>query len=181
MLKTRSQELRERHRKILAWSLVVAVVAHLAIFALTPVFRATPLGSTDLPPDTIGTAAGANALVDVVFGPPTIVGSDGGSWTAPAERILPAQRGARLRPACAKLLTDGRAPLRGRVQLRVKASGRVDVLGFDRETGEPCADEVLREVAGDLWYHWLPDARFPAPVLLVQPVTLVTTSVVLGG
>ena len=29
------------------------------------------------------------------------------------------------------------------------------------------------QLAGDLQYHWLPSERFPAPVHLVQPVTLV--------
>lgn len=172
-MRTRSQELRERYRRILAWSLVAAVAAHVAVFVLAPRFRAGPLGSADLDVDTIGVAGGANAFVDVLFGPPSVRESDGRTWTAPDDRILPAERGVRLERQCLALLRPDRTPLHGRVQLRVKASGRVDVLALPGSTGDPCGDRILEDVAGDLWYHWLPSARFPAPVDVVQPVTLI--------
>ena len=38
--------------------------------------------------------------------------------------------------------------------------------------GDACGDQVIETVAGDLLYHWLPSERFPAPVDLIQPVTL---------
>lgn len=53
--------------------------------------------------------------------------------------------------------------------LRIKASGRVDVMGLASGTGDPCADGTPAEVAGALWYHWLPNDRAPAPVLVEQP------------
>ena len=30
---------------------------------------------------------------------------------------------------------------------------------------------MLRRVAGDLWYRWLPNEEFPAPVELIQPLS----------
>lgn len=171
-MKSRSEQLRERHRRIMGWSLVGAVAVHAVAFLLMPAFRAEPLGGADPPLDTIGVAGGANAEVEVLFGPPTISAQDGTDWTEPPERVLPAERAVRLDPDCVALITGDRMPLRGRVRLRVKASGRVDVLGLPESTGDACGDRIAKEVAGDLWYHWLPNDRFPAPVDLVQPVVL---------
>lgn len=170
---TRSEQLRRRHRKILAGSLAGAALLHLAVFLLMPEFRADPLFGSDAERDTVSVVGLANASVEILFGPPIIRVADGSTWTEPPDRVLPAERGVRLEGACSALLREGGTPLRGRVRLRVRASGRVDVLGLPRGTGEDCGDRILREVAADLWYHWLPNERFPAPVDLVQPVTLV--------
>lgn len=42
-----------------------------------------------------------------------------------------------------------------------------------RSTGDRCGDEILTEMADALVYHWLPTERFPAPVDLLQPVTVI--------
>lgn len=174
-MKTRAAELRARHRTILGWSLGVAIVVHLAVFLLAPEFRTTPLASSDTDPQATDSATAAtapSAVVDVLFGPPTISTPDGSTWSEPPERRLEARRGVALPPLCAAATHEGRTPLSGRVRLTVKASGRVDVTGLAESTGDSCADVVLTTVAGSLWYHWLPSERFPAPVELVQPVTL---------
>lgn len=178
---TRSEQLREKHRRILAWSLLGAVAIHLAVFLLMPQFRAEPLGGSETVLDTTGVASGANATVEVLFGPPSVRQTDGSHWTAPPERVLPAERDVRLETECLALASGGRMPLRGGVQLRVRPSGRVDVLGLPRSTGDACGDRIVKEVAGALWYRWLPDERFPAPVEVDQPVTLITARMGVGG
>ncbi|HZD05882.1 MAG TPA: hypothetical protein VE173_13230, partial [Longimicrobiales bacterium] len=155
-MRTRSEQLRDRYRRILAWSLGGAAAIHVAVFVLMPTFRAEPLGGLDVELDTATAVTGANASVEVLFGPPTIGEPDGSPWTAPRDRVLRAKRGVRLEPACTPLLREERTPRRGRVQLRVRPSGRVDVLDLAGSSGDLCADRVLREVAADLWYHWLP-------------------------
>lgn len=164
---------------MLAWSLVVAAVAHAAVFLLAPGFRAEPLSRPDVELDTTGVAGGANASVRVFFGPPTVNTREGSDWTAPPDRVLSAERAVRLQGACVRLTVEGRTPVGGRVGLRIRASGRVDILGVVSGTGDSCADLILAEVAGDLWYHWLPNDRFEAPVNVEQPVTLMAAS--LGG
>ena len=57
----------------------------------------------------------------------------------------------------------------------VDEGGRTDDVEIEQSTGDACADEVLSRVAGDLWYRWLPSEEFPAPVDLVQPITLAET------
>lgn len=174
---TRAARLRARHRKILGWSLGIALVVHLGFFLLGPEFRTSPLSGSDTGPPapdsaTADSVAPASAVVDVLFGPPTISRPDGSTWSEPPERRLEARRGIELPPLCAAVGREKGMPLSGRVRLTVKASGRVDVTGLAERTGDACADVVLTTVAGSLRYHWLPDEQFPAPVELVQPVTL---------
>ena len=175
---TRSDELRRRDRRVLGWSLVVAAVVHGAVFALAPGFRGETLGTPDLELDSTGVVGGGNATVEVVFGPTVVRLADGADWTAPPERVLWAERAVRLQDACLGLASEARPPATGRVGLRIKPSGRVDVLGLAASSGDPCADRVLSEVAGDLWYHWLPNEQFGAPVEVEQPVTLMTAYLV---
>jgi hypothetical protein len=101
------------------------------------------------------------------------------SWAyIPPERVLMAERAVRLGEGCFPLTNEGRTPIGSRVGLRIRSSGRVDVLGLLASTGDPCADRLLTEIAGDLWYHWLPNQRFQAPVNVEQPVTLLAASLV---
>jgi hypothetical protein len=169
---SRAEQLRAHHRRVLAWSLGAAAVVHVAVFAITPAFRAKPLGGSDVPLEP-GHPVGANATVDVHFGPPLVLLPDGEAWQEPPDRVLEAQRDVALPPGCTGLAEPGRTPLRGRVALRVRPSGLVDVVGLPGQTGDPCADQVAKTVAGALRYHWLPNDRFAAPVELVQPITLV--------
>ena len=52
------------------------------------------------------------------------------------------------------------------------ASGHTLVDGIEESTGDECADQVILTLANDLFYRWIPSERFPAPVDLIQPVTL---------
>jgi hypothetical protein len=72
-------------------------------------------------------------------------------------------------------LDPEQTPLRGYVRLQVLASGRTLVAGIDESTGDRCADRVILDLARDLLYRWIPNERFPAPVQLIQPVTLIET------
>lgn len=180
-MRTRSEQLREKHRRILAWSLGGAVAIHLAVFLLVPEFQVEPLGGSDTVLDTTGVASGANATVELLFGPPAVRQTDGSHWTAPPDRVLSAEREARLEANCLAVGREGRLPLRIVVHLRVRPSGRVDVRGLSDGEGDPCGARIIQEAAGALWYRWLPDERFPAPVEVVQPVTLITARMGVGG
>ncbi len=172
----RSEERRKRERRVLGWSLGVAALVHVVVFAVAPPMQVEPMVGTDVELDTTGAPGGANAMVRVFFGPPTVILAERERWTAPSERVLSAEREVRLEEACLTLAGDGRTPVAGQVGLRIRASGRVDLLGLEASSGDPCADRILTEVAGDLWYHWLPNERFGAPVQVIQPVTLMAAS-----
>lgn len=174
-MRTRSEQLREKHRRILAWSLGGAVAIHLAVFLLVPEFQVEPLGGSDTVLDTTGVASGANATVELLFGPPSVRQTDGSHWTAPPDRVLSAERDVRLEADCLAFPREGRLPLRGVAHLRVRPSGRVGLQGLSTSTGDTCGDRIIKEAADALWYRWLPDERFPAPVEVVQPVTLIRT------
>ena len=170
---TRSEVLRKRNRKVLAWSMAIAVVVHVAAFLLVPSFGGE-LRMADSPPggEEVNLMIRNPTFVDVTFGPPDIFDADGAVWKEPADRVLQADRILSLPTQCEALSREGRVPALGRVRLRVNASGRVNVMGLAEGTGDPCADEVITTVAADLWYRWLPNERFAAPVDLIQPITL---------
>ncbi len=169
---TRSQQLRKRHRRIFAWSLALAAVAHVAVFVLTPAFRAKAPTGREIEVLTADKGDFPGISVELVFGPPTISALDGTVWPEPLDHQLLAARRVRLPRGCGPLTRRGEEPLQGQVRLRVKASGLVDVVDLTESTGSPCGDSVMAIVAGSLWYRWLPNDRFPPPVDLVQPVTL---------
>ena len=163
---------------MLAWSLAVAALVHVLVFVTAPDFRIEPLSGAEVELDTTGVLGGGDASVQVFFGPPTVRIEGGADWTAPPERVLIADRAVRLGEGCFPLTNQGRTPIGSRVGLRIRSSGRVDVLGLLDSTGDSCADRLLTEIAGDLWYHWLPNERFQAPVDVEQPVTLLEASLV---
>jgi hypothetical protein len=171
-MRTRSEQLRDQYRKIFAWSLTAAVVVHVAVFVLVPGFHAKALyPGESLRRDTTA-SGGQGTPIHVLFGPPSIDVPGGGTWVEPPERVLEVDRAVDLPPGCRALSRAGGATLHGRVRLRVDSAGLAGVVQLAESTGHPCADRAMALVAGDLWYHWLPDARFAAPVDLVQPVTL---------
>lgn len=170
-MSSRAAELRARHRKIFAWSLGVAVLLHVAVFWLSPTFRAEPLGGMEVQGYVETGTDGPLMELALFFGPPTIFPGDGEPWTEPAERVLEAGRVVRLSAGCEGFGLP--VPLTGRARLRVDPAGHTMAVEVAESTGEPCADEALTIVADALRYHWLPNERFPAPVEVVQPVTLV--------
>ena len=105
-------------------------------------------------------------------GPPAISNAMGGISVEPPEWILEVDRLVYLPGNCKALVKGSGAIVRGSVRLRVDETGRVDVRGIFQSAGFPCGDAVLQRIAGDLWYRWLPNDEFPAPVELIQPLVV---------
>jgi hypothetical protein len=176
-MESRSSELRRRNRRIFGLSMVVAVAVHAAIFLASPTFRADPMWE-----DAVKTRVPAEAedptatmwFVDVLFGPPQIVADDGSRWQEPPERTLEAREfnvgDLRLTTGCARQPRAVLVPAEAEVALRLNASGRVVWARVERGSGDPCRDEMVVRIANRLWYHWIPNNRFRAPVELVQPM-----------
>ena len=160
---------RKSERKVLLWCLGVAAVLHVVVFLGFPRIRADgvpfPIFSDDLTVE-----AGAIPL-DLFFGPPAISDAAGGLSLEPPERVLEADRLVYLEAGCRALIRGSGTVIRGSVRLKVRSNGLADVVDVVRSTGFPCGDEVLERMAGDLWYRWLPNEDFPAPVELIQPVS----------
>lgn len=170
---SRSEELRRRDRKVFAWAMAVAVGAHLALFAGSVTIRTIFFEADDLSVDRGAGFEGRAVYVALRFGPPAITAHDGTIRIEPADRFLEADRLVPLDPECAELVeVGGVLPLHGRVRLIVGGSGRASVAQITRGTGHECTDEVIRQVAEALRYHWLPSAEYPNPVDLEQPVTV---------
>lgn len=169
---SRAQRLRARDRRVFAWSLGAAVVVHVLAVLLFPGFRTKDWSGSDIElggdPDD-----GVRSHVRVVFGPPLIFDAAGGAWREPPDRFLQADRAVRLPVLCTELArTEGQAFV-GTVRLRVDPAGYAGEVEVVQGTGDRCADHVMIRVADALRYHWLPTARFPAPVSLEQPVRIV--------
>ena len=76
-METRAAQLRARDRKVLAWSLIAAVVVHLVAFVLVPAFRTKPIATWGLRPQATRESNEGVTRVEVLFGPPTISAPDG--------------------------------------------------------------------------------------------------------
>jgi len=169
---TRGTELRRRDRRVILWSLAIAAVVHAAVFLLWPTMQIEPLAVEETLVEAGGEIVGIMVAVDVTFGPPMIFEADGSVTLEPPDRVLQADRILGLPTECEALLERDRTPAQGLVRLQVVASGHTIVGGLEESTGDECADEVILTVANDLLYRWIPSDRFPAPVDLLQPVTL---------
>jgi hypothetical protein len=166
---SRSAELRQRHRRVSRWSLGIAVLLHVLVFMFWPGLRVESPDVSD-PESRVGEPAqGRPTYVEATFGPPDIFEADG--TLSRQDRELEADHILLLPPGCVVLSEDARPPA-GRVRLRVWKSGRTDVVELAESTGSECGDEVITALADALWYRWLPNERYPAPVDLIQPVTL---------
>lgn len=173
-MSSRSSQLRRRHRRIVGWSLGVAVLAHAALFLMSPSFSRTAW-ELERPADAGGAQGVAGMqLVDVTFGPPEIRLEDGTVRQEPPERVLQALSvnvdGTWLGPECQAVRAEGIGFAEGAIRLQVESSGRISRTEVAQSSGDPCRDRVLEEVARSLRYHWLPDAEAPAPVDVNQPV-----------
>jgi len=109
----------------------------------------------------------------MTFGPTTILSRDGTTSTEPNNHILRTHQIVSL-PGDCPVLTRPDTTLHGRVSLRVDSSGQATDVKLTETTGDRCGDRMLVDMAGDLWYHWLPDGHHPAPVDVSQPITLYT-------
>jgi len=170
---TRSQQLRARDRKVLLWALFIAAAIHVAVFVLMPAFRATPVTGSDRDTTSAEAVVASPAIVSVVFGPPTILIGDSAEVTQPPDHTLRASRAVQLSTQCAWLANNLPSPLIARFRLRVAVTHEAKDVRLVETSGNVCADDALVDATRDLVYHWLPDARFRAPVQLVQPVALV--------
>ncbi len=172
-MRTRSDELRARHRKVSAWSFLIAALVYAAVlFVWAPQWRAERLDSKEIRLVASERVVESPMAVEVLFGPPEIFTSDGSVWQEPPDRVLEARRILELPDDCADLVLAGREPMSGLVRLRVPVDGRVDRVELTQTTGDACGDRVILAVADALLYRWLPNDQFPAPVDLIQPITL---------
>lgn len=171
---TRSEQLRKRDRKVLAWALFIAVAIHVAVFILMPAVRAG--GKEGLGEKTAAKNPDAGvplkAVVSVVFGPPTITVGDSTEVTQPSDRTLHTSRIVALPAKCSSLVDGIQGPLLARFRLRIPKTHEAKDVRLVETSGNACADDILVQLTRDLAYHWLPDERFPAPVALVQPAAL---------
>lgn len=170
--RTRSAELRQQSRRILAWSLGAAAIVHVVVFALWPETPVEPLGEF---PETVVSGVeeeGVFIQVRAEFAGPTIVSSGGRPASEGVARTLEARRLARVAVECRAAVAPGRS-YRGEVRLTVNGEGRVDYKEMVAGSGDSCGDRVLLAIAGDLWYRWLPNEAHRAPVVVIQPLVVV--------
>lgn len=180
MTRSRSEELRAKSRKIFAWSYAIAAgILGWVFFVWSPEYNVETWGEPGLRSEVVQGTPATPVRVTWFFGPPDIQGADGTVSTEPPTRVLEAARVMKLPVEC----RDGRVPLpdgiSGRVRLRVNVSGEAAVEEIVQVTGSACGDQLITAAGESLRYHWLPSEEFPAPVRLVQPVTVVEVAEVL--
>lgn len=176
MMNTRSEQLRRRSRRVFVVSFLVAAVLHVAILFGMPAFHAVlPDGPASAEGDVVSVATRWQRF-DVEFGPPEITDADRRIWVEPATRVLRVQdveiSDLREPVACDGRTLESIVPTSGRVRVRLAESGRVTVATIAESTGDACRDDILTAIAASVWYHWIPNDRFPAPVDLVQPLSV---------
>jgi hypothetical protein len=163
-----------RQRRIILTSIGIAVVAHLVFFLVAPHLRFSVTSDRIFGEAAMERLVLGDLAVDLHFGPPRILLPDGSRAEEPPDRFLEASNMAlrvlEVSPVCADSFRPGLPPFEGEVRLQVGREGRVTVMGLEARTGDRCADAALLSAAESLWYRWLPDDRYPAPVDLVQPL-----------
>ena len=177
---SRASELRRRHQRILWWSFGVAVLIHMAVFALNPGWVREQLTWFTVHSFQDPNEDRSLAMVDVSFLPPEIFRPDGSLRREPSDRFLEAEevdlRGIQWSQGCEWVEADRPALVEGEVQLEVRGSGRVRGARIARSSGDGCLDEMLVAIAGALWYRWIPNDTTPAPVKLLQPIVVEAAS-----
>ncbi len=171
-METRSQVLRRRHRRILRWSLAIAALLHVAALWFLPWFRPDAGGAAGAELVEATSPIPGGVLFNVYFGPPAIVASDDSVSREPASRFLKTSRVAAPPAGCRGEPWMARESASGSVRLVVAEDGHADATEVLESSGSPCWDHLLMGIAGDLRFHWIPNSRFPAPVVVHQPVTL---------
>ena len=169
---TRSEERRKRDRRLVGISVGIAAILHVVVIGFVtwtgPGIELRPGSETVRLEENPWTGTS----VDVFFGAPRIYRPDGTIAREAPDRVLEAKRILRMPPACLSRDVVPVAPGSGEVRLTVNARGRIDLVVLTRSTGDLCWDQVATRVAGDLWYRWLPNDGFPAPLELLQPLTV---------
>jgi hypothetical protein len=178
---SRSTRLKRQGRWSLFAGLVLAAVVHATVLLFSPSFEAERhvrefgFGSE---PDSVGVTW---RFLEVEFHPPQIELLDGSLWQEPPERFLHAEvvdiGNIQLSRPCQRTEIDWERPRVGTVSVEVTASGRVASADVHRSSGDSCVDEVLVAIAASVWYQWLPNDRFSAPVRVVQPIHAVRAQI----
>ena len=176
-MRTRSEELRARNRRVFAVSYLIAALILGAIFVWSPAYDVEPLPSKEI--ERVSAEEGEEStpptspiFVQVLFGPPVISARDGTLWEEPEGRTLEVGRIVDIPGECQEVFASEPLPIAGRVRLRVGGAGDADLVEVTESSGRPCFDQLIALVADALHYEWLPDDRFPPPVDLVQPVSI---------
>jgi hypothetical protein len=175
-MESRAQELRARSRRIFWFSMVGAAVIHGVILVALQRHQ-VDVSLESAIRDEVEGESGILNFVDVHFGPPEILGDDGTTWQEPPERVLEARNvellEINLPPECGTRERRGIVPAQARIRLELNAAGRVAKAELAPTTGNSCRDGMMTAIAERLWYHWLPNRTFAAPVELIQPMTVV--------
>lgn len=162
---------RRAERRVFVWGWSVAAVIHLVVFLNWRESREVRATVPNPDFETVEIADREPIPLELFFGPPAISNAVGGISIEPPERYLEVDRLVYLPSGCEALIRGSGTIVRGSVRLAVNETGRTDVRGIFQSTGHACADAVLQRIAGDLWYRWLPNDEFPAPVELIQPLS----------
>ena len=162
---------RKAQRKVFMWGWSVAAALHVLLFLSWREGREVHVTVPNPDFETVEILDREPIPLDLFFGPPAIRNATGGISVEPPERHLEVDRLVYLPSDCEALIRGSGAIVRGSVRLAVDETGRTDVRGIFQSTGFPCGDAVLQRIAGDLWYRWLPNDEFPAPVELIQPLS----------
>lgn len=162
---------RKAERKVFIWGWSVAAALHVILFLGWRESREVRVTVPNPDLESVEIVDREPIPLELFFGPPAISNPTGGISVEPPERVLEVDRLVYLPGNCKALVKGSGAIVRGSVRLAVGETGRVDVRGIFRSTGFPCGDAVLQRIAGDLWYRWLPNDEFPAPVELIQPLS----------
>lgn len=180
---TRSAELRQRYRRVFTVSLLIAAGIHVLIFIASPDFRVDPQFQLASNPDLVVGEMDADsrwAIVNVFFGRPEILSDDGTVRREPPERVLEvyavAVASSVLPHRCHLRNEFDVLPAEGRVRVQVDGGGLVVWDRIEESDGDVCRDALLTTMSGSLWYQWIPNDRFPAPVELIQPVRVVAAA-----
>lgn len=180
---SRSAELRQRYRRVLTVSLVIAAGIHGLIFIGSPEFHVGPQFELASNPDLVVGEMDAGerwGIVNVFFGRPEIISGDGTIRREPPERVLEVYAVAVARSALPRgchLRNESEVlPAEGRVRVQVDGGGLVVWDRIEQSDGDACGNALLTMLSGSLWYQWIPNDRFPAPVELIQPVRVVAAA-----
>ena len=165
------EERRTSERRVLLWSLTIAVVVHVLAFLYLPGLRPNEFADLEDQTDELALVTGSAIPLDLFFGPPVIRGAEGSLNLEPPERVHGEGRAVFVSAGCKRLIEESADVFYGTVRLSVLETGLVQVAGVVESSGTVCGDYVIERVAADLLYRWLPNDEFPAPVELVQPLT----------
>lgn len=176
---SRVAELRDKGRRIFWFSMITAGLIHLVLLVVFQRHR------VDVPIETavrheVNGESEILRFVDVEFGPPEIFRVDGTTAREPPDRVLATRNvdllEVYLPPECAEHQRREIVPADARLRLELNAAGRVERARLAAASGNPCSDGMMIGIAELLWYRWLPNETYSAPVELIQPMRVVTAA-----